>query len=151
MAKRRSGGATSFPSGGDGTPIAFSFAETSDGSDFRQVPASDRGNSSYSDRGQLGSWEPSVGRWGSYPVADGIEFFAGYGADDADLRRGYRAVGVSEDPAYDKENYRERGSLPRVPDEDQGNRGVMNDDWEFRGRNRRARGFLTRPYIPTER
>ena len=151
MARRRSGGATSFPSGGDGTPIPFSFADTTEGSDFRQVPASDRGNESYSDRGQLGSWEPSVGRWGDYPVADGIEFFAGYGADTSDLKRGYRTVGVSEDPAYDKQNYRERMSEPRNPDEDQGNRSVLERDWEFRGRNRKAHGFLTRPYIPTER
>jgi hypothetical protein len=146
MARSPKGGTVSF-SADFGTPIAFSFGDNGERSDFRQVPASDRGDESYSDRGQLGSWGPSE----PYPVADGIRFFSGYGAETEDLERGYCAVGVSEDPAYDKENYRERMSQPRHPMEDQGDRQVMERDWEFRGRNRRAKGFLTRPYIPTER
>lgn len=151
MARSRRGGGTAQISADYVAPIAFSFGDDGERSDFRQVPASDQGNSSYSDRGQLGSWEPSIGRWDNYPDADGINRFPGYGGTVEDLERGYRTVGVSEDPAYDKENYRERMTQPRHPDEDQGNRQVMDRDWEFRGRNRRAKGFLTRPYIPTER
>ena len=149
MARSRKGGGTVSFSADFGTPIPFSFADDSERSDFRQVPASDRGDESYSDRGQLGSWSPS--EYDPYPVADGIQFYAGYGAETEDLERGYCAVGVSEDPAYDKVNYRERMTQPRNPMEDQGDRQTMDRDWEFRGRNRRAKGFLTRPYIPTER
>ncbi|HMA00032.1 MAG TPA: hypothetical protein VKP66_18985, partial [Steroidobacteraceae bacterium] len=75
----------------------------------------------------------------------------GFGIEDADVIRGYCDPGITEDPAYDKENYSERSTQPRHPDEDLDNADRLKRDWEFRSRNREARGFLTRPRIPTER
>lgn len=122
--------------------------EPEDRNDFRDVPGTDKGNASYSDRGMLGSYTPDSEPYGA---PRGVRFAAGYGADMADLDRGYCRPGISEDPAYDKVNYSQRSSQPRVPDEDQGNAEVMGQDWEFRNRNARSRGFLTRPRLPTER
>ena len=118
-------------------------------SDFRQVPASDRGDESYGDRGQFGSYAPSNREPFESPRE--VRYFAGYGANEQDLDRGFIDPVIREDPAYDKSNYQERSTMPMEPDEDQGNRQVMERDWEFRNRNRQSRGFLTRPRIPTER
>lgn len=116
-------------------------------SDFRPVPASDRGNATYSDRGMLGSYTPD-----SEPFTDppGVRHFTGYGATEADLDRGYQVPAIRDDPAYDLDNYKTRSTLPRRPDEDEGG-DPMNDDYAFRRRNERARGFLTRPRPPTDR
>jgi hypothetical protein len=126
----------------------FGQPDDGDRSDFRQVPESDRGNADYSDRGQFGSY--SAGEAPFRTPAE-VRFSAGYGADAVDLERGFCQPVIREDPAYDKRNYEMRSSQPRQPDEDQGNADSMGQDLEFRSRNQRSRGFLTRPRIPTER
>lgn len=119
-----------------------------DSDDYRAVPASDIGNAAYRDRGMLGSFTPTGD---AYPSPDGVKRFAGFGADEATLARGYASVAIREDPAYDKSNYQDRWTEPMGPNEDMGETDVMRQDWEFRGRNQLSRGFLTRPRIPTER
>jgi len=147
MARKPTGGVTGFSSD-FGTPIPFAGPGEEVRSDFRDVPLSDTGDG-YHDRGALGSYSPREHeQWAPVPE---VKCFEGFGASVADLQRGFIDPTIREDPAYDKANYRERSSLPMEPDEDFNNTGVMDDDWEFRTRNRRARGFLTRPYIPTER
>lgn len=144
---RKVSGVTSFSSD-FGTPIPVAGPGEEDVTDFRAVPPSDTGDG-YHDRGALGSWAPREHE--QWAPVDGVKYMAGFGADVGDLQRGYIAPTIREDPAYDKANYQERFSQPKMPDEDVNNTGVMDQDWEFRTRNRRARGFLTRPYIPTER
>jgi hypothetical protein len=112
--------------------------------DYRPTPASD-GKKPYGDRGQLGGYRPS----GRDDV--NIRRFEGYGADAADLERGYNVPTIREDPAYDLANYRLRSSTLRDPGDDDGNTDAMADDMEFRRRNQQSRGFLTRPRFPTER
>lgn len=128
--------------------------------DFRNVPRSDRGNRGYGDRGMLGTFQTRDTQW---PNPKGVQAASGgydpsiernvhgYGVEDADVVRGFCEPGITENPAYDKVNYCERSTVPRHPDEDFGNADRMERDWEFRGRNRESRGFLTRPRIPTER
>lgn len=82
---------------------------------------------------------------------DGYKVFTGYGADEADLRRGFIAPAIRELPEYDKANYVDRYSSPKVPDEDFGNSGILGADYEFRSKDRVSKGFLTRPRIPSER
>lgn len=81
----------------------------------------------------------------------GIKRFDGYGADTADLERGYRNPDIHESPAYDKANYLQRSTAPRKSDDDFGNTGVLEDDYAFRRKDQESRGFLTRPTRPTER
>lgn len=128
-------------------PVFRSTPEPENGGDFRQVPASDRGNASYSDRGQFGSYAPS--REAYAPPSD-VRFEAGFGADVDDLRRGYCVPTIRESPAYDLDNYQNRATLPRYPDED-GQETLGESAMEFRARGERSRGFLTRPKIPVER
>ena len=118
-----------------------------DTNEFRNVPRSDR-DPGYKDRGMLGNYSPALE---PYPNAPGVQLFTGYGADEADLERGWCEVAIREDPAYDKAAYQDRWTQPREPNEDLGETDVMARDWEFRGRNQRTRGFLTRPRVPTER
>ncbi len=146
MARGPRGGVTSFSSD-FGTPIPIASPGEEVRSDFRDVPLSDTGDG-YHDRGALGSYSPRDTQW---EAPEGVRYFDGFGATVSDLHRGFIDPTIREDPAYDKANYQERSSLPMEPDEDVNNTGVMDQDWEFRTRNRRARGFLTRPYIPTER
>ncbi len=120
-----------------------------DRSDFRPVPRSDEGNDGYHDRGMLGTYSTNKGE-PFQPPAD-VRFFAGYGADVSDLKRGWDVPLITENPAYDLSNYKDRSSLPRQPDVTPGNVEAMADDYEFRSRNRRTKGFLTRPRLPTER
>lgn len=132
--------------GGGPLPLMRGIGENEERSDFRQVPDSDSGNDSYSDQGMLGSFtqrEPFE--------APFVERFTGYGATHADLERGYCAPGELEDPAHDLSNYKMRSTEPRMTDEDFGNTDGLPSDYEFRRRNQRSRGFLTRPRIPTER
>lgn len=119
-----------------------------DTDDFRQVPASDDGNRNYRDRGQFGTFSPDKE---PYRSPRDIVRMTGFGADEADLDRGWCEPAIREDPAYDKSNYQDRWTQPREPNEGMGETDVMRQDWEFRGRNQRARGFLTRPRVPTER
>lgn len=120
---------------------------TEDTSDYHPVPASDRGNATYRDRGMLGSYTPQETPWRD--PAD-VRHFTGFGADEGDLQRGYQVPAIRDDPAYDLDNYKERSTLPMMSDEDEGG-AAMNDDYEFRRRNERSRGFLTRPRPPTDR
>jgi hypothetical protein len=129
--------------------------------DFRNVPRSDRGNRGYKDRGQLGGYQTDAEQFpnpkgvvtaydGGYDPATERQRH-GYGIDEADIVRGFCKPELTEDAAYDKENYTNRSTVPRHPDEDQDNADRLRRDWEFRSRNREARGFLTRPRIPSER
>ena len=129
-------------------PISLGFGPEKEVDDYRAVPATDRGNASYGDRGGFGSFSPSRE---PYRNPSDVNFEAGYGVTAADLERGWCEPTIREDPAYDLANYKQRYSDPLAPDEDNGNRQTMDDDWEFRERNRRSKGFLTRPRVPTER
>ena len=102
----------------------------------------------YDDEGMLGSYRTSSVQ---FPNPQGMVTFPGYGADDADLELGFIRPSVRELPAYDKANYHDRWTQPKLPDEDLGNRQVMDNDFEFRMKERESRGFLIRPRTPTER
>lgn len=115
----------------------LSPAENETGGDYRAVPPSDDGG--YDDRGMLGSYAPQEEPY-AYP-AD-VRFETGYGATEADLRRGHCAIERSGDPAYDRDGYQNRSTLP--PETER-----RNADFPYR--NERSRGFLTRPRIATER
>ncbi len=123
--------------------IALSPEGDNQGTDYRAVPASDR-DTGYSDRGMLGSYRAEYGE------AE-VRRFTGFGADEADLRRGYAEVTIRDVPAYDLANYKERLTLPRLPDEDDNPLTTSDEDLNFRRRHQRSRGFLTRPHLPTER
>ena len=126
---------------------ALSSVGTEETSDYHPVPASDRGNADYRDRGALGSYEVDPEPFRDPPD---VRHFTGYGATEADLDRGYQVPAIRDDPAYDLDNYKDRYSQPRLSDEDEGG-DAMNDDFAFRLRNERSRGFLTRPRPPTDR
>ena len=118
-------------------------------SDYRPVPRSDEGDEGYRDRGMLGGFATNKGK--PFQPPRDVRFETGYGATKADLERGWCEPLVTNDPAYQLESYKDRSSLPRVSDVTPGNVDAMPSDWEFRDRNRRSGGFLTRPRIPTER
>ena len=118
-----------------------------DESDFRPVPDSDRGNATYSDRGMLGSYAPPESAFDS---PSEVVRFTGYGATETDLERGYQVPAIRDNPAYDLDNYKDRSTLPRLSDLDEGG-DAMADDYAFRRKNERSRGFLTRPRPPTDR
>jgi hypothetical protein len=128
-------------------PILGETGDDKEVSDFRAVPGSDEGNEDYRDRGKLGSFTQSE----PFRNPSEVRFFDGYGADKEDLERGYCVPDVGREPAYDKANYEMRSSQPREQSEDFGNTDTVPSDWQFRSRNQRSRGFLTRPRIPTER
>lgn len=118
-------------------------------SDFSPVSRRDQGNETYDERGMLGGYATNDGRpW--KPPAD-VRYFTGFGGDMSDLKRGYCEPEITDNPAYDLSNYKDRSSQPREGDVGPGNVDAVPDDWEFRNRNRRSEGFLTRPRIPTER
>lgn len=116
---------------------------------------SDKGNK-YEDDGMLGSY---CTRETQFPNPKGVKTFTGFGADKADLERGFIEPTIRELPNYDLVNYKERGSLPRLPDEEDEagavagffGDGAMARDFEFRDKDRRAKGFLTRSKLPTDR
>ena len=118
-----------------------------DESDYRPVPDSDRGNATYSDRGMFGSYTPDSQPFGDPPD---VRHFVGYGATAADLDRGYQVPSIRDDPAYDMDNYVDRSTVPKLSDLDEGGDAMAND-YAFRRKNERSRGFLTRPRIPTDR
>ena len=109
---------------------------------------SDKGNSSYSDKGMLSSYRTSAEQ---FPNPEDMVIFEGYGADAADLERGYCAPTIRELPEYDKDNYNNRWTVPSQPDEDSNNREALPYDYEFRMKELKSKGFLTRPRIPNER
>lgn len=120
-----------------------------DESDWRPVPSTDRGNAAYTDRGEMGGYETNGGRPFD-PPAD-VRWFTGYGADEAVLKRGWCEPLITEHPGYERSNYQDRYSQPRVSDVTKGNVEALTDDLEFRNRNRRSKGFLTHGRIPRER
>lgn len=118
--------------------------------DFRQVPSSDEGNRGYRDRGQFGSFGPSNRE--QFRDPPDVKHFTGYGASEADIDLGFIRPEIREDPAYDLADYKLRSTDPKIANDDQGGEtDVTPSHWEFRRKNQRARGFLTRPHIPTER
>lgn len=144
---RRPMGVTSFSSD-FGTPIPLAGPGDGAVSDYRDVPLSDTGDG-YHDRGARGSYAPYNNE--PWPAVPEVRCFEGFGATEADLQLGFIRPTITNDPMFDKDNYRERLTEPKMNDEDLNNTGVLEQDWEFRTRNRRAKGFLTRPMIPTER
>lgn len=117
-----------------------------DRSDYRPIPSSDDGKT-YRDRGMLGFYsEPKPFR-----TPRDVSFETGFGATQADLERGWSEPLITEHPAYQLSNYKDRSSVPMESDVTPGNVEMMESDWAFRDRNRQSRGFLTRPRIPTER
>lgn len=101
----------------------------------------DKGNASYTDRGYIGHRTSSEEK---FPKPAGNVFFTGYGADEADLVRGYNEPTIREIPDFDLSNYKERWGEPKNPDDDMDNRTPMGRDWDFRDRERPSRGFLVR-------
>ena len=133
---------------GSALPILGSTGADEEVSDFRAVPESDRGNEDYDDRGMLGSYRSSSQ---AFRDPSDVVHFTGYGATEEDIDRGYCVPSIRQDPAYDMHNYDMRSTEPKRSMVANGNTDVLPDDWEFRRRNQRAKGFLTRPRIPTER
>ena len=129
-------------------PVFGPDPDKGDRSDFRNVPASDRGNADYSDQGLLGNYSPDLEPYRDPPD---VRHFAGYGATEADLNRGYVEPTIREQPAYDLSDYKSRWTQPREAFDDQGQTDITESHWDFRSRNQKSRGFLTRPRIPTER
>lgn len=117
-----------------------------DRSDYRPVPSSDDGET-YRDRGMLGFYS----REKPFDCPSEVRFEAGYGASVADLKRGWNEPLITEHPAYQLSNYKDRSSQPMESDVTPGNVDMMEDDWAFRNRNRKSRGFLPRPRLPIER
>jgi len=132
-----------------GITLGLPVGQDEERSDYRPVPRSDRGNAAYRDRGALGFYQSNDGE--PFETPRDVRFFEGYGANEQVLERGWCEPLITEHPAYQMDNYQERSSLPRVSDVSKGDVEAMSDDYEFRNRNRRARGFLTRPRIPVER
>lgn len=124
--------------------------DTPDGDrdDYRAPPAGDRDNAGYGDAGMLGNYSPSLDR---YPSPDEVKRFTGFGATAEDLDRGFVEPVMRERAAYDLENYKQRWTAPKSPDEDDNPATAGAEDRAFRRRHERSRGFLVRPRIPTDR
>lgn len=118
-----------------------------DREDYRPVPDSDA-DPGYRDRGMLGSYRTSARPFQNPPE---VKMFTGYGATEEDLERGYCKPLITDDPAYQLDDYKHRSSQPALSDIDEGGNFAVPSDYAFRRKNERARGFLTRPHIPTDR
>ena len=118
-------------------------------SDYRPVPKRDQRNETYEERGMFGGYATNDGKPWRNP--SDVIMFTGYGGDRADLERGYCEPEITQDPAYDLSNYKDRSSQPKVSDLGPGDVMPEANDMRFRNRNRRSEGFLTRPRIPVER
>lgn len=118
-------------------------------SDYREVPASDKGNRDYSDQGRLGFYAPQPHE--QFTDYGDVKWYTGYGATESDLRLGYVKPDIRQHPAYELSNYKDRLDTPKLPDRDQGNVDVVPSDIQFRQRNRVSNGLFTRPRIPRER
>jgi hypothetical protein len=118
-----------------------------DREDYRPVPESDA-SPGYRDQGMLGSYRTSAKQ---YPNPPGVKLFAGFGATEEDLERGFCEPRISDDPAYQLDDYKHRSSQPALSDIDEGGAAATSKDYAFRRKNERSRGFLTRPHIPTDR
>lgn len=86
-----------------------------------------------------------------YTTPAGVKTFAGYGATEDDLKRGFIEPKITDNPKYDAANYKERWTQPRQSDLDGGAQIDVPTDWEFRAKDRLSHGFLTRPRVSTER
>lgn len=115
--------------------------------DYRPVPDSDTGVG-YRDQGMLGSYRTSARQ---FPNPPEVKMFTGYGASMDDLERGYCEPSITDHPAYQLDDYKHRSSQPALSDIDEGGAVTTPSDFAFRRKNERARGFLTRPHIPTDR
>lgn len=110
----------------------------------------------YNDKGMLGSYRTSEVQFRN---PEGVKTFSGYGADDADLELGFCQPVIRALPEYDKVNYQDRYSRPKLPDEDDSagavagffGDGSLQRDFEFREKERTSKGFLARNHIPTDR
>lgn len=101
----------------------------------------------YDDKGSLSSYRTSAEQ---FPNPEGLKTFPGYGADKADLERGFCRPEILERPQYEKKDYELRYSLPKISDLDEDGPSVK-EDIEFRTKDIETKGFLTRPRIPSER
>lgn len=86
----------------------------------------------------------------SFPAPAENKFFAGEGATIGDLKTGFLDPNISENPAYEPKNYKDRLTVERSSDLDEDGDGV-SDDYRFREKDRVTTGLFTRPHIPTER
>jgi len=103
----------------------------------------------YADRVKLGGdYSPSAD---PFPMPSDVKVFGGYGADESDIRQGFIRPTMRDNPEFDKQNYVSRWTIPKEPDIDPGDTTGTDMDWEFRQKDLRSKGFMTRPRIPTER
>lgn len=79
-----------------------------------------------------------------------VQTAVGFGADAADMKRGFIDPHITNAPEYDRANYVDRWSLPRTSDQDE-NGTPVQEDFDFRMKDRETKGFLTRPHYPSER
>lgn len=101
----------------------------------------------YSDKGSLGSFCTSAEQ---FPNPEGVKTFPGYGADAADLQRGFDRPEIRELPDYEMKNYKDRWTAPKTSDLVEDGAGLP-PDFEFRNKEIQTKGMLTRPRLPTER
>lgn len=104
-------------------------------------------HANYDDGQTLGSYQTSDKQ---FPNPAGIVTFEGFGANKADLERGFCDPSIKDLPEYDMDNYKLRWTQPIVSDlvEDG---PTMPSDIEFRTKDLKSKGFLERPHIPNER
>lgn len=104
-------------------------------------------NDKYNEKGRLGSYRASATQ---FPNPSDVVVFEGFGANQADLQRGYCDPLLRELPEYDNQNYFYRYSETKADDLVEDGPGLP-DDYAFRQKERVSKGFLTRPRLPTER
>lgn len=86
-----------------------------------------------------------------YTTPADVKMFAGYGATEEDLKRGFIEPAITDHPKYDAANYKQRWTIPSQSDLDGGAQVDVPSDWEFRSKDLVSHGFLTRPRVSTER
>lgn len=86
-----------------------------------------------------------------YTTPADVKMFAGFGADENDLKRGFVDPDIKSDPKYNFVNYKDRWTTPSESLLQGGSQVAMPDDYEFRSKDRVSHGFLTRPRVSTER
>lgn len=116
-------------------------------SDFQQPTHDRRSSNQYGDRANLSSYQTNRGE----QFRTDADFELGYGCTEEDAQRGWIEPRMREEPAFDLVNYKDRSTQPSKTNEDFENTSSFDRDYEFRGRNRESKGFLTRPRLPTER
>lgn len=107
----------------------------------------------YSDRQRAphNDQEAFSGQGERFRPAEDTKFFTGFGANNADLERGFCEVSPEEMPDRDMANYKDRWTRPRVSDEDSEYGESLPPDVEFRRKDRETKGLFMRPRIPIER